>query len=253
MMKNPTERFTDTVEDYVKFRPSYPKEIIDFLVHTCHLNKNHIIADIGSGTGFLTKLFLDFGNITYGVEPNNGMRAAGEKYLIDYPNFHSINGTAEATTLENQSVDFISAGTAFHWFNVENSKTEFKRILKSSGWIVLVWNVRDRAHSPLQEDYEHLLLKYAKDYTQTAAIRFDETIGSDFFYPNEMKITEFKNVQCFDWNGLQGRLLSTSYALRSNEPGYDEMINDLKKLFEKYKKNERIEFLYKTKLYYGRL
>lgn len=94
------EPFTKTVQNYLKYRPSYPKEIVDLLVNECGLNKKSVIADIGSGTGFLAKLFLDAGNTVYGVEPNQAMREAGEAYLAHYPHFHSISGTAETTHLE---------------------------------------------------------------------------------------------------------------------------------------------------------
>lgn len=252
-MKNSTNRFTQTVKDYVNYRPSYPNEILQLCVDECGLTKDKIIADIGSGTGLLAKLFLDYGNCVYGVEPNQAMREAGEVFLQNYPRFHSINGNAEATTLSDQCIDMITAGTAFHWFDAEKSKSEFKRILKSPGWVALIWNVRNMEQSVLMKAYEDLILNYGTDYRASRAESFDKTAISEFFTPFEMKVATFKNSQNFDWEGFKGRLLSTSYSLRPNDARYEDMLKELKGLFDRYQENGKINFLYKTKLYYGRL
>jgi ubiquinone/menaquinone biosynthesis C-methylase UbiE len=252
-MSKATERFSETVENYIKYRPSYPKEVMQFLKEKCDLTKDSIIADVGSGTGILSQLFLDYGNSVYGVEPNQSMREAAENILKGYPNFYSINGTAEATTLTNQSIDIITVGTAFHWFDFNKTKKEFKRILKESGWVVLIWNVRNMDESPLLRDYEDLIIKYGTDYKESNARRFDKTAVKEFFNPHEMQIKIFKNVQRFDWEGLKGRLLSTSYSLRPGDDKYDEMINALHAIFKKHQKNDIVEFLYDTKLYYGHI
>jgi len=250
-MQDSVERFTKAVQDYVKYRPSYPKEILDVLVSECGLTKDKIIADIGSGTGLLAKLFLEYGNTVYGIEPNQEMREAAEEYLREYPNFYTLNGVAEETKLESSSVDLVAAGTSFHWFDAEKAKVEFKRILRAPGWVLLVWNVRDIENSDLLRDYEELILKYGTDYCKSNASKFDKTVQETFFSPNEMKTRSFKNSQLLDWYGLKGRLLSTSYSLRSGDEKYDEMLKKLRHIFNKYQKNGVIDFLYQTKLYYG--
>jgi ubiquinone/menaquinone biosynthesis C-methylase UbiE len=253
-MNEPTERFTQTVQDYVKYRPSYPREVVQLLIDECHLTRDKIIADIGSGTGLLSKLLLENSNLVYGVEPNQAMREAGEEYLKTYPNFHSIKGTAEATTLEKQSIDIITVGTAFHWFDNDKTKVEFRRILKADGWVLLVWNVRSAEHSELIRDYENLLLKYSSEYKESSALKlFDKSAGKEFFSPNEMRTQSFKNAQYFDWNGFKGRLLSTSYSLRPGDSKYEEMLSELKKIFKRYQRKGVVEFLYNTKIYYGRI
>lgn len=252
-MPKPTERFTETVQNYLKYRPSYPRDVLQLLINECGLTKNSVIADIGSGTGFLAKLFLDNENTVFGVEPNEAMRIAGENYLKNYPNFHSIIGTAEATNLKNHSADFITAGTAFHWFDIQKSKVEFQRIAKKDAWIVLVWNVRDMEKSELVREYEELISTYGTDYLTTSASKFDKAAIAEFFAPNEMKIRSFKYVQHFDWPGFQGRLLSASYALRPCDEKYQEMINKLREIFDKYQQNDQVEFLYETRVYYGQL
>ena len=129
-MLDPTKRFSNRVENYLKYRPRYPAAIIPLLESECGLTPETLIADIGSGTGFMTEMFLRHGNRVIGVEPNAEMRSAGERLLTKYPKFSSVNATAEATALPDKSVDLIIAGQAFHWFYRQNTKIEFTRILK---------------------------------------------------------------------------------------------------------------------------
>jgi len=252
-MSKPTERFTTTVQDYLKYRPSYPHEVLQVLIEECGLSTQSTVADVGSGTGLFSKLLLDFGSTVYAVEPNQAMREAAEDFLKNYKNFYSIDGTAEATTLPSQSIDLVTVGTAFHWFDPVKTKIEFKRILTSPGWVMLMWNVRNQEQSMLIRDYEELILKYGTDYRESNARKFDKTAVADFFSPNQMKVRSFKNIQIFDWQGLQGRLLSASYSLRPGDVNYDTMMQELKKIFNKYQHDGCVEFLYETKLYYGRL
>lgn len=252
-MRSPTERFSATVEQYVKYRPSYPKDLIQLLEKNCGLTPEKVIADVGSGTGFLTKLFLDYGNVVYGIEPNNAMRDAAENYLADYKNFISLNGTAENTTLAADRIDFVTVGTAFHWFDAGKTKLEFQRILKSPGWVILIWNVRNIKESALLRDYEKLIQRFGKDYKDQPGEKFEKTIVADFFTPFAMYTHTMSNKQVFDWEGLQGRLLSTSYSLRPGETGFDEMMQALQQIFERHQQNQRVEFIYDTKIYFGRL
>ena len=238
-------RFSSRVENYVKYRPSYPKEIIIFLTQEGILSKASIIADIGSGTGILTKLFLENSNKVYGVEPNDDMRKAGEFYLKDYPEFISRKGTAESTGLSDKSIDLIIIGQAFHWFDIKLTKAEFRRILKKNGHIVIVWNTRRKSGTPFLEDYEKLISKYGTDYKQ---VRMNEKTVDEFF---KYQLETFYNYQDLNFEGFKGRLLSASYIPLKDDSKFEEMINDLKELFAKYQQNGMIRIDYDTKLYYG--
>jgi len=249
-MKDSTTRFSDRVENYVKYRPHYPKEIISYLEEHIGFSPEKIIADIGSGTGISTELFLQNGNKVYGIEPNKEMREAAEKYLEQYKYFISVNGTAEETLLENNSMDLLVAGQAFHWFDVEKAKTEFKRVLKDTGYVLLMWNERNTRASDLLEDYENLIKKFGTDYAEVC--QRDEQVGENikiFFNPYNFEVKEFYNFQIFDFEGFKGRLLSSSYVPQENE----EMINELKILFDKYQKDGVVKFEYDTNVYYGKL
>src|SRR5262249_20110821 len=185
MMNDSTERFSSRVENYMKDRPGYPIEVIETLSDECGLAADSIIADVGSGTGILTDMFLQNGNVVYGIEPNREMREAAERLLKDYPRFRSVAARAEETALDDKSVDFITAGQAFHWFDREKTRTEFVRILKSRGWVALIWNERVTTTTPFLVAYEQLLKDYSTDYEQVDHRRIDEDVIRDFFLSDQ--------------------------------------------------------------------
>jgi len=249
---DPTKRFSKRVENYIKYRPGYPAKIIPLLESECGLTPRSVVADLGSGTGFLTKLFLKYGNKVFGIEPNVDMRAAGEKLLAKYQNFTSVDASAEATTLPNHSIDLIVAGQAFHWFDRAKAKPEFQRILKPGGWAVLIWNGFRVETSPLNNGYQEIVLRYGTDYKEVAR----EINGIDvesFFATEPYKRARFAFSQMFDFEGLKGRLLSSSYAPESSDPNFDKMIDELRSLFDANRKDDKIDFNYETEVYYGRV
>jgi ubiquinone/menaquinone biosynthesis C-methylase UbiE len=243
------ERFSNRVENYIKYRPDYPKEIIDSLKEKIYLNSSWAIADIGSGTGILSKLFLENGNEVFGVEPNEAMRKAGEKQLINYKNFTSTSGNAEETGLKNKSIELITAGQAFHWFDVEKSKIEFKRILKKDGYVLLIWNNRKVDSSSFLVEYENLLINYCIDYQFVNHKNFNNEILKKFFVKYELKT--FPNWQVFDLKGLKGRLLSSSYAPMPDHPKFKLMIEKLEEIFIQNETRGKVKFEYDTELYFG--
>jgi ubiquinone/menaquinone biosynthesis C-methylase UbiE len=250
--KNVTQRFSSRVENYVKYRPNYPREVIKYLQKNCQLISESVIADIGSGTGFLTELFLQNGNRVYGVEPNQQMREAGELFLKNYPNFISVAGTAEETTLPDKSIDFIVVGQAFHWFDRDKTKIEFQRILKPQGWVVLIWNDRRTDSTPFLVAYEQLLETYGTDYGQVNHKQIDKTILDNFFDLDCQEVN-FYNFQNFDFEALKGRLLSSSYTPEAEDPRYEEMLSKLRTIFDMYQIDKNVVFEYDTKIYCGRL
>lgn len=250
---DPKKRFSSRVENYIKYRPKYPQEIIKYLKENQILHDNSIIADIGSGTGILSELFLKNGNLVYGIEPNIEMRRAGEDFLNTYSKFISKEGSAESTGLSELSVDIITAGQAFHWFNLEQSRKEFLRILKPKGWVILIWNRRKKKSDEFLRNYEKLLIKFGTDYKTIEKKKLD----FDKFFKGELGITFTKlsldNYQIFNYEGLKGRLLSTSYIPLSEYPQFKEMILELKQLFDKFQENSEVKFLYETEVFYGQL
>lgn len=249
---NSTTRFSDRVENYIKYRPGYPYELINFLKNECSLSGDDVIADIGTGTGISSEIFLKNGNIVKGVEPNPEMRNAADKLSDHYKNFKSINATAENTTLKDDSIDMIIAGQAFHWFDIEQCKIEFKRILKKTGYVVLIWN--SRISKPgFMEDYEELLINFGTDYENVNHDNIDEPIIKKFYSPFEYKRVTFPNKQEFNYEGLKGRLLSSSYVPLEDSPKYEDMLKASENIFEKNKIHDKVIMEYETVVYYGKL
>jgi SAM-dependent methyltransferase len=250
MSKSPTARFSDRVENYVRYRPGYPLEVLDLLRVECGLLPRHIVADIASGTGVFTRLLLENGNSVFAVEPNPEMRAMGVQQLESIeslqsplqPNdrFVSVDGTAEATTLRSASVDFVTAAQAAHWFDLPRARAEFARILRPEGWCVLIWNERRTASTPFLRDYEQLLLTYGTDYKE---VRHERTTAliHNFFAP----------ALCQD--GAAGRLLSSSYAPLEGHPSHAPMMQELQRIFRDHAKDGKVEFEYDTRVFYGHL
>jgi len=251
-MTDTVERFSNRVENYVKYRPDYPREIIAFLTENCGLTKETIVADVGCGTGISSRMFLENGNRVFGVEPNAAMRDAAVKFLVKFPWFIAVDGASDATTLADASVDLVIAAQAFHWFNPETTRREFRRILKPGGHISLIWNERQLDTTPFLIEYEAFLIKYASDYGKVRHEKIDAKDLSDFF-KKEYGSTTFSNIQIFDFDGLRGRMLSASYMPSETDPIYDEMNEELQILFAKHNENGKINVLYDTNVFFSQI
>jgi SAM-dependent methyltransferase len=248
----PEQRFSDRVENYVRHRPSYPGQILALLQREAGLRANSVIADVGSGTGISAKLLLRAGCKVFGVEPNREMRQAAERLLAGEPSFHSINGTAEATTLEDHSVDLVVAAQAFHWFKRPEARAEFSRILRSDGRVALIWNERQLDGTPFLRAYEQLLLTFATDYAQVRHENIGNQEFGEFFMDGAFTAHSMPNEQSFDYEGLKGRLLSSSYAPAEGRPDHEPMIEELARIFEQHQSGGLVCFKYDTRVYVGR-
>jgi SAM-dependent methyltransferase len=247
------QRFSNRVADYARYRPSYPIALLALLSKECGLRREHIIADIGSGTGLLSRLFLDHGNRVYGVEPNAEMRAGGEEFLRGYANCTSINGSAEATTLANVSVDFVTVGQAFHWFDAAATQREFRRILRPNGWAVVVWQDRRMEETPFAQEYEAILVRFGIDYKSVKDTYPETEKMRNFFDAGTFQARDLPNHQDFDWEGLGGRLRSSSYAPTEGHANYAPMMGELRKVFDKYQQNGSVRMEYFARVYFGKL
>lgn len=267
-MFNSTARFSNRVDDYIRYRPGYPLELVECLTRQFGLQRAHVIADVGSGTGISSELFLRNGNPVIGVEPNAQMRAAAEQLLGGrYPGFRSVGGTAEDTGLPDHSVDWIVCAQAFHWFDVPRTRAEFARILRppsslapASGRVVLMWNMRLH-DTPFLAAYEQFLQGHATDPAEYAAIRArDERVTdgiSQFFGAARFETRHFPNQQWFDFDGLLGRVCSSSYMPARDAAAHPAMCAALERLFREHASataaGPRVEFRYVTLVFTGRL
>ena len=249
-MLNSTERFSSRVENYIKYRPSYPAAVLELLSSRCGLGARSTVADVGSGTGILTELLLETGAAVFAVEPNRSMRAAAERLLSDYGRFRSIDATAEATTLPEASVDLITASQAFHWFDVQKARLELKRILRAEGWVALIWNERPLEVVPLLEEYDALLRRHCPECEKVTSMRADESKIREFL-GHRPETAVFANRQVFDYAGLEGRLMSSSYAPEEGQPEHEPLIAGLREIFDRHNRTGKVHFPYRTLVYFG--
>jgi len=247
------QRFSNRVADYVRYRPSYPPDLVPLLQTWCGLLPEHTLADVGSGTGLLSKLFLDHGNHVYGVEPNAEMRAAGEEFLRSFKNFSSVPGSAEATTLPDECVDYVTAGQAFHWFDLEPTRREFQRILKPEGHVIIIWNERILDETAFLREYESLLKRYGTDYFRVSESYPRAEHMLEFFQANDFASHVLPNFQEFDFPGLSGRLRSSSYAPPKGHPSHEPLYVELEKVFAAHQQKGHVRMEYRTRVYTGKL
>src|SRR5882672_5177094 len=251
-MTDPLSRFSNRADNYAKYRPSYPAGVIDTLKSDCGLTETSIIADVGSGSGILSELLLKNGNRVFAIEPNAAMRLSAEHLLASYPKLVSVDATAEATTLDGRSVDFITAAQAFHWFDRKRARGEFVRVLRPDGWVVLIWNERRLDSTAFLRAYEDLLLRHGTDYEK---VRYENVAReiAQFFAPSAFQLKNLENFQHFDFESLKGRVLSSSYVPDRNHPSFEAMLGELEDIFNSHHSNGIVTFEYDTKVYYGHL
>ena len=249
-----TERFSSRVADYVRYRPDYPPALLDWLHHDIGVPTETLVADIGAGTGISTRLFLASGHPVIAVEPNAAMRAAAEHWLApDYLRLKLVDGTAEATTLADDSVGLVAAAQAFHWFDTAAVRREWARILHPGGMALVFWNSRLLDASPFLIGYEQLLLEFGTDYTQVAERYQDDDAMRAWFGPGLRGLASFPNVQRMDLDGLRGRLLSSSYAPQAGHQRHGPMLDALQQLFDAHAVDGQVAFEYHTRAFVGTL
>ncbi len=247
------KRFSDRVENYVKYRPRYPQELLEIFQTKMGLMPDHVLADVGSGTGISAELFINNGNTVYAVEPNYEMRGAAEAFYSDknFPGqFVSVSGSAENTGLPSDSVDYIIAGQALHWFDQDAFLVEIERILKPDGSLGFFWNSRSLS-AGFNMDYNHFLERFSMDFDKTDEKKFRQTRMHVVF--ESLTQEKLTNRQIFDFEGLKGRFLSSSYAPQPGSNEYQPMLKALQTLFETHQRKGSVIFNYDVELYYGKL
>lgn len=248
---NATRRFSDRVADYLRFRPDYPPALLAWLQRECGLGAHSRVADVGAGTGISSALLLAAGSRVTAIEPNAAMRAAAIAALGDQPRFRAVDGRADATTLAAASVDLVTAAQAFHWFDRSAARREFRRILRPHGRVAIWWNSRRLAGTPFLTGYEALLQDYGIDYAQVAARYADDASMRDWFGAGLIGSARFEHHQHLDFEGLRGRLLSSSYVPKADHPAHAPMLRALRGLFDATAVDGRVDFAYDTRVFAG--
>lgn len=251
MSRDPTARFSDRVDDYVRYRPAYPPALYERLRERGWLRPHAVVADVGAGTGISSAPLLDVGATVLAVEPNAAMRAAAIERLRAQANFRAVDGRAEATGLADASVDLVSAAQAFHWFDADAVRAEWRRILRAEGVAAVYWNSRRSEGSAFLEGYERLLREFGTDYADVAERHQDDATMRRWFGAGLRDHAEFAQAQRLDFDGLRGRLTSSSYAPPQDHPRHAAMIDALRRLFDATADDGHVEILYRTRLFVG--
>ena len=251
MEADPTKRFSGRVDNYVKYRPTYPNKVLDYLKDKCNLSLASVIADVGAGTGIFTKLLLNKGYIVYAVEPNEPMRDAAIEQLSAYSNFIAVDGTAKATKLARHSVDLIVCAQAFHWFSNNETRAEFKRILADDGQVALIWNNRLVNSDEFAKAYDALLKNDSVDYNKVNHQNISDIDFKSFFKDGVYSVKRIPNSQVFDEDGLIGRAFSSSYVPPQDSDEGQAFLKLLKEVFNKYNQDGKVTFHYQTEIYLG--
>ncbi|MGA7436885.1 MAG: class I SAM-dependent methyltransferase [Luteibacter sp.] len=247
----PTERFSDRVADYVRYRPDYPQALVDWL-HGLGVNHDWAVADVGAGTGISSKLFLDAGHRVTAVEPNAAMREAASRWLGDESRFHAVDGTAEATGLADGSADLVTVAQAFHWFDPEKVRAEFRRIVSSRGLVAIFWNTRRLVGTPFLEGFERLLHEYGVDYVSVTERYADDEAMARWFGHGYRGMASFPHGQKLDFDALKGRLMSSSYAPKPGHPNHEPLLAALRSLFDATQDEGTVDYDFDTRIFAGR-
>jgi SAM-dependent methyltransferase len=250
---DPLRRFSARARAYAAARPSYPAGVAAMMREEMALAPGAVVADVGSGTGKLTELFLDAGYRTFAVEPNPEMRAYADAAFAGRNGFVSVDGTAQATTLPAASVDAVAAGQAFHWFDPEAARDEWERIVRPGGWAILVWNLRRERSTPFMSAYDALIHRFATDMKLARAERADESAMATLFRGRKPASRVLSHVHDMDRDTLRGRVVSSSFMPGEAEPGHREMQAAIDATFDAHAEGGFVRFEYDTPLFYGRL
>jgi SAM-dependent methyltransferase len=248
MTLSSSDRFLGRVEAYARYRPSYPAAAVDLLVNRCGLRPGADVVDLGSGTGILSALLLQRGARVFGIEPNEEMRGYSDRALGG--EFRSESGTAENTHMPDRFFDLLVAGQAFHWFDPQKARVEALRILKPGAWAALFWNERQTGVIPFLEDYEALLRRYAPEYDAVTRLRAQEG-GISQFFGHRPQLATFPNQQVLDFDGLAGRVMSSSYAPMPDRPEHEPLMAGLRNVFDSHQRDGKVVFPYRTLVYFG--
>jgi SAM-dependent methyltransferase len=246
------DRFSNRVANYVKFRPGYPTAMMNLFTERLGLTRDSSVADIGCGPGNSSVPFVEFGCRVFGVEPNEPMRRAASKAFSGDSNFVAVDGSAQDTGLEEDSIDIVVAGQAFHWFNESAAVDEIRRIVKPGGYVALIWNERKLDATPFLKAYEELLIEFGTDYQ---VVRHDNLTrgGLSKTFGSQFELASYPNTQVFDLEGITGRLRSSSYTPAEDQPAFRPMIQKLETIFAEHEESGRIQVLYDTNVFFAEL
>lgn len=248
-----TTKFSDKVEVYRQYRPSYPDAFVHYLFDEVGISQDACVADIGAGTGILTEILSEHVKTVYAIEPDRNMRIACMDTCGRSCAFVALEGRAESTGLPDQCLDFITVAQAFHWFEPHRTQLEFSRVLKPDGMVILVWNSRV-PDAPLTIAWDAVCRKHCPNFTGFSNDSvMSESQVHDFFRDGICETRQYPNNRLLDLASFLGTALSASYAPVFGQPAYDSFVTALTQLFWEHATGEKILVPMYTHSYVGRI
>ncbi len=240
---NPLKRFSGLAEDYAKYRPSYPPEVIDVIVSGLGDTSQLVAADIGAGTGIASRLLADRGVWVWAIEPNVDMQQAADPHRgVTFQ-----IGSAEQTNLSDSSVDLVCCFQSFHWFDHDKCLPEFRRILKQSGRLAVVWNDRDQTNE-FTQGYSDLVRHLSNQHPAEERLVAAQPLQTSSEFCNVHEHI-FRYQQALDLPGLIGRAQSVSYLPKEDDV-QQQLLAGLQTLYDRWSDNDGLVYLtYRTQVF----
>lgn len=243
-----TKRFSGKGAVYAKARSGYAPALFAYLEQEAQVSPGAVFADIGAGTGIFSRQLLQAGYRVTAVEPNADMRCQAEQSLNGTAGYQSVEGTADHTGLEDESVDYVSAAQAFHWFDPVAFRRECRRILKPGGQVLLVYNTRD-----LQAPCTRALAEFWHTYS-ARFVGFSNGMSEEkcrAFFDHKCCVFRAENSQTYDRDGYIARLLSSSHAPGPDQAEYADFLAAAGALFDRFQMDGRLTVPMYTVAYMG--
>lgn len=216
---------------YHKYRADYPPDAIATLIARANLDQQQDVADLGSGTGILTRHLLARARIVYAVEPAEDMRRAAEENFAGETNFRSVAGMAEATSLPAQCADVITCGNSFHYFDPDRTRSEVARILRPNGRVIILFHDEPPEPDAFMRDYASFLRRHTPpNLTSVHSADSHKARVSQFFDGRCITTDSGEDEESLSWERLSGRYLSSSLA-------NDAALGELRVLFDRHQRN----------------
>ncbi len=211
--------FGVAAQEYERVRPGYPAAALDWLLTPGALR----VADLGAGTGKLTRVLVDAGLDVVAVEPSAGMRAEFERVVPGVP---VVDGSGEAMPFADDSLDAVVAAQAWHWVDPARAVPEVARVLRPGGSLGLVWNVR-AVGEPWLEALEELLgpAGHGERWAE------DVTVGPPFGPTERHELTwhsELRREQVVEL------VASRSYVLSADPPERARLLGAVRRMLEEH-------------------
>lgn len=231
-------------------RPAYPPDAVEQLVSELGIGPGRRVLDLAAGTGKLTRLLAPTGADVVAVEPVKAMRAALSASL---PGVRAVSGTAEAIPLRDRSVDAVTVGQAFHWFDGDAALAEIHRVLRPAGRLGLIWNVKDESVDWI-EKLGKIMESYRGDAPKVASGAWKDAFDrTKLFTP--LQRARFSFVHDADFAAVVARVTSVSFIAALPPAEFARVVDRVRILLATHPETKgrmTFELPYRTGVYWAK-